>query len=118
MVESQNVTVASETQPITKEDPRPDKGPESAKTTHCPKCGVLLWAKVGKFGDAMAFVRAGTLEENEKIVPDAHFFVRTKHPWITIPDGMRTFDAFPGPGDAPLFTGEANKRIGAAMAPA
>ena len=80
----------------------------------CPTCHTLLWATHRLFGDAVLFLRAGTLDAAERIAPDAHFFVRSKHPWVTLPEGARTFDALPGPDDPPLFTPEAEARIAAA----
>ena len=113
VIEASNVTVTSETHPITKPEERPDRIGSPTKSMHCPKCGAMLWATHPRFGD-MVFVRAGTLEESEKIVPDAHFFVRSKHPWIALPEGVRTFQTLPGDGDEPLVTGEAKERLSAA----
>lgn len=72
----------------------------------------MLWGTLNFLGDELVFVRAGTLEENEKIVPDAHFFVRSKHPWITIPDGATVYEAMPDTS-GPMWTGEAKARIDA-----
>ena len=74
----------------------------------------MLWATVGMFGDGLLFVREGTLEENDSIVPDAHFFIRSKHSWIQIPEGIRTFQTLPTQADGPLFTGDAKARADAA----
>lgn len=38
----------------------------------------MIWASHVHFGDDVAFLRAGTLAENDKITPGAHFFVRSK----------------------------------------
>ena len=70
---------------------------------------VLLWATLGLMGDGLVFVRAGTLEESEKILPDAHFFGRSKHPWISLPDGPRKFVTLPGKASGPLYMGEAKQ---------
>ena len=69
------------------------------------------WATIGTFGDGFVLCRAGTLEENDKFLPDAHFFVRSKHPWIIIPAGVRSIETLPGPEDSPLFSGEAKSRM-------
>ena len=116
MIEAGNVTVTSKTQPIVKAEEKPDKERSSGKSMHCSKCGIMLWATSDGFGDGLLFVRAGTLAENERIVPHAHFFVRSKHPWIKIPEGVKTFETLPEKGDAPLFTGKAKSRLGAATA--
>ena len=82
--------------------------------TRCEECGALLWGTHGMFGDAILFLRVGTLDEAERIAPDAHFFVRSRHPWVPIPDGVPAFDTLPGEGDAPLFGAEAAARVEAA----
>ena len=80
----------------------------------CSGCKTLLWACHRMFGDRIAFVRVGTLDEGERLAPDAHFFVRSKHPWVAIPDGARCFDTLPGEGDPPLLSAEAAARVEAA----
>ena len=81
----------------------------------CSGCGVLLWATHRMFGEAILFLRVGTLDEGERLVPEAHFFVRSRHPWVTIPDGSTAFETLPGEGDPPLFGAEADARLKAAM---
>lgn len=114
MVESSAVKVTSDRQPIERKHQGVQEGAPSNITYECETCGTILYATVGYFGDGLFFIRAGTLDENERITPDAHFFTRSKHPWIPIPDGMRAFEAMPGPDDGPLFEGEALQRFEAA----
>jgi hypothetical protein len=80
----------------------------------CSRCNVLLWGTHRIFGDGIVFLRVGSLDEGERLQPDAHFFTRSKHPWVTIPDGARTFDALPVEGDEPLLSEAAAARIEAA----
>jgi hypothetical protein len=80
----------------------------------CRACGTLLWGLHPMFGETIRFVRVGTLDEGEKLPPDAHFFVRSKHPWIAVPAGMPSFETLPGPDDPPLFGPEAQARLKAA----
>jgi hypothetical protein len=81
----------------------------------CPNCNVLLWASHPMFGENIRFLRVGTLDESEKIVPNAHFFLRSKHPWVTVPAGVRTFDTLPTHDDPPLFNPAQQARVTAAM---
>lgn len=81
----------------------------------CGACSVLLWAEHALFGPAIRFVRLGTLDEGERFPPDAHFFVRSKHPWVTIPAGLPQFEMLPGE-DEPLFSPAQQARVDAAMA--
>jgi len=64
----------------------------------CPDCLALLWATHPAMDDATLFVRAGTLDESERIVPSAHFFTRSKHPWIALPEGVPAYDTLPPSG--------------------
>lgn len=79
----------------------------------CPACHVLLWGVHPLFGDGILFLRAGTLDESQLIRPDAHFFVRSKHPWVSLPAGIPAFDTLPD--DEPLFSAAQQERIEAAM---
>ena len=80
----------------------------------CPACQTLLWGTHPMFGERLLFLRVGTLDAGERLSPDVHFFVRSKHPWVTIPEGMRTFETLPGDEDRPLLTTEAAVRLEAA----
>ena len=85
-------------------------------SARCPECASLLWATHPMFGGNILFLRAGTLDEGEALVPDAHFFVRSRHRWIELPAGVRQFETLPGPDDPPLMGGEARARLEAALA--
>jgi hypothetical protein len=80
----------------------------------CGACGVILWGTHPMFGENILFLRVGTLDEGEALAPDAHFFVRSKHPWVTVPEGIPAFETLPQPGDAPLFGPQAAARVEAA----
>jgi hypothetical protein len=83
--------------------------------TRCARCHVLLWATHPMFGDAIRFLRVGTLNESERLTPDGHFFVRSKHPWVQLPDGVPTYETTPGEVDG-LLTDAQQARVAAAMA--
>jgi hypothetical protein len=80
----------------------------------CSECGVILWGTHRFFCDAILFLRVGTLDEGERLAPSAHFFLRSKHSWVPVPDGIPAFETLPGPGDPPLFGPEADARVRAA----
>jgi len=50
----------------------------------CPDCRVVLWSHYGAAGDAIAFVRVGTLEDPTSCPPDIHIFVSAKQPWLLL----------------------------------
>ena len=68
---------------------------DGARSWRCPDCGVLLFAGHPAFGDALRFVRVGTLDAGERLAPDAHYFVRSKHPWVVIPEGVPAWQTLP-----------------------
>ena len=103
MIERNRVTVL-EGQPVT----------DGEAGTRCGHCGVLLWATHPMFGDGILFLRVGTLDQSERMAPDAHFFVRSKHPWIVLPEAVPAFDTLPGEGET-LFTPAQRARVAAAM---
>ena len=77
----------------------------------CPRCHSLLWAGHPQFGGSISFVRVGTLDEADQISPAAHFFVRSKHPWVAIPDDVPAFDTLPTQSDPPLLGADAVARL-------
>lgn len=81
----------------------------------CGRCATPLWATHPMFGGGILFVRVGTLDEGERLRPDAHFFVRSRHPWVAVPEGLPAFQTLPGEGDAPLLGPEQAARVDAAM---
>jgi len=91
---------------------------EGSGDTHAWRCGhcqTLLYADHPMFGDAMRFVRVGTLDEGERLPPQAHFFVRSKHPWVTIPEGLPAFETLPEKGMGVDLGADARARLSAAM---
>jgi hypothetical protein len=80
----------------------------------CARCETLLWAEHRLFGDSIKFLRVGTLDEAEQITPDAHFFVRSKHPWVTVPAGVPAFETLPDDEDPSLLDKAAAARLKAA----
>jgi hypothetical protein len=82
----------------------------------CPHCRTLLWASHPMFGEGIVFLRAGTLDENERIVPEHHFFVRSRHPWVTVPKGVPAHETLPGDTDPPVLDAAGMARVAATRA--
>jgi hypothetical protein len=104
MIEADRVEIVEGTEAL-----RLDRG-----EARCGTCGVMLWGTHRMFGDKILFLRVGTLDEGERVTPNTHFFVRSRHPWVTIPDGARAFETLPTENDPPLFGLEATGRLEAA----
>jgi hypothetical protein len=59
----------------------------------CAACGTAVWSEYGGLA-ALRFVRVGTLDEPRALVPDVHIYVRSKLPWVTVPQGVPAFEAY------------------------
>jgi len=59
----------------------------------CPQCGTAVWSEYGGLA-TIRFVRVGTLDDPRAVVPDVHIYVRSKQPWVALPEGVPAFDAY------------------------
>jgi hypothetical protein len=66
----------------------PSNSGKGQKIARCPVCRVALWSNYAGAGDAIRFVRVGTLENPDRLPPDIHIFTASKQPWVVIPDGV------------------------------
>jgi hypothetical protein len=60
----------------------------------CDKCGTYLWSFYHAAPGDCLFVRAGTLDQPEKVKPDVHIFTRSKLPWLSLPKEVPAFETF------------------------
>jgi hypothetical protein len=51
----------------------------------CPQCRIAVWSNYAGAGDAVRFVRVGTLERPDLLPPDIHIFTSTRQPWVSLP---------------------------------
>ena len=65
----------------------PSNSGKGQKIARCPVCRIALWSNYAGAGDAVRFVRVGTLEEPDRLPPDIHIFTASKQPWVVIPPG-------------------------------
>ena len=63
------------------------------KIDRCSVCGTAVWSEYGGL-EKLRFVRVGTLDAPEALVPDVHIYVRSKLPWVKLPDGVPAFEAY------------------------
>jgi len=59
----------------------------------CSACGTAVWSEYGG-SSSLRFVRVGTLDDPAAAQPDVHIFIRSKQPWVTLPENVPAFDAF------------------------
>src|SRR5512132_3790097 len=57
------------------------------KISRCPTCRVALWSTYSEAGDAVRFVRVGTLDMPDRLPPDIHIFTESRQPWVILPAG-------------------------------
>lgn len=66
----------------------PSNSGKGQKISRCPKCHIALWSNYAGGGDAVRFVRVGTLDEPDRLPPDVHIFTASKQPWVVLPSGV------------------------------
>ena len=49
----------------------PSESGKGQKIWRCPSCAIAVWSNYAGGGDAMRFVRVGTLDEPDRLPPDA-----------------------------------------------
>jgi len=63
----------------------PSNSGKGQKIARCPTCRIALWSNYAGAGDAVRFVRVGTLNEPDRLPPDIHIFTASKQPWVVLP---------------------------------
>lgn len=66
----------------------PSNSGKGQKISRCPKCHIAVWSNYAGAGDAIHFIRVGTLDEPDRLRPDIHIFTASKQPWVVIPPDM------------------------------
>ena len=72
----------------------PSKSGKGQKIARCPTCHIALWSNYAGAGDAVCFIRVGTLDEPDRLPPDIHIYTSTKQPWVALPSGAAAVDEF------------------------
>ena len=72
----------------------PSNSGRGQKISRCPKCRIAVWSNYAGGGDAVRFVRVGTLDEPARCPPDVHIFTSTKQPWVVLPPGTPAVDEY------------------------
>jgi hypothetical protein len=65
----------------------PSQSGKGQKIARCPRCRIAVWSNYAGAGDAIRFVRVGTLDEPDRLPPDVHIFTASKQPWVILPSG-------------------------------
>ncbi len=72
----------------------PSESGKGQKITRCPDCHIALWSNYAGAGDALRFIRVGTLDEPDRLTPDVHIYTASKQPWVVLPPGAPAFEQY------------------------
>lgn len=72
----------------------PSASGRGQKISRCPRCHVAVWSNYAGGGDAVRFIRVGTLDEPDRLPPDVHIFTASKQPWVVLPPGIPAVEAY------------------------
>jgi hypothetical protein len=89
LIEAERVEIVGEA-PAAVDVPRDDGSAQ--EIFRCPDCQVAVYSRYGHPG--VYFIRAGTLDDPASVCPDVHIFARTKLPWVSLPEGVPSFQAY------------------------
>ena len=91
MYEADRVELLGETPEVVD---TPSESGDGQKIARCPVCRIALWSNYSGSGEAVRFLRVGTLDDPDTMPPDAHIYTSTKQPWVVIPPGVPVFEGF------------------------
>jgi hypothetical protein len=66
----------------------PSASGKGQKIARCPGCRIAVWSHYAGAGDAIAFVRVGTLDNPDLLRPDIFIYTASKQPWVLLPPGI------------------------------
>ncbi len=72
----------------------PSESGKGQKIARCPSCRIALWSAYAGAGDAIRFLRVGTLDEPDRLPPDIHIFTASKLPWVLLPPEVPAAEAY------------------------
>jgi hypothetical protein len=89
LIEADRVEMlGAEPQPV--DVPRDDGSPQ--RIFRCPTCQVAVYSEYGR--PEIRFVRGGTLDDPSSVSPDVHIYMKSKQPWVTVPEGVPAFEVY------------------------
>jgi hypothetical protein len=60
----------------------------------CPDCGTRIH-HTPQYAEGVINVKAGTLDDTSWLEPKVSVWMKSKQPWLPLPDGMMTFESQP-----------------------
>jgi hypothetical protein len=62
----------------------PSASGKGQRIARCPTCRIALWSHYAGAGDAICFVRVGTLDDPDRFPPDIQIYTASKQPWVVL----------------------------------
>ena len=72
----------------------PTNSGKGQKIARCPTCRIAVWSTYAGAGDAVRFVRVGTLDDPDALPPEIHIFTMSKQPWVVLPPGTPAVEEY------------------------
>jgi hypothetical protein len=91
MIEAERVTLLQGEPEVVDTPSNSGKG---QRISRCPRCRIAVWSNYAGAGDAVRFVRVGTLDTPDSLPPDIHIFTASKQPWVVLPPGMPAVEEY------------------------
>ena len=91
MIEADRVVLLAGTPEVVDTPSNSGKG---QKFSRCPVCRIALWSTYAGAGDALRFLRVGTLDEPDRVPPDIHIFTESKQPWVVLSPDTPAVEAY------------------------
>ena len=91
MIETDRLTLLKgETEVV----PTPSESGKGQIFHRCPTCKVALWSHYAGSGEAIAFVRVGSLDDPDACPPNVQIYTASKQPWVVLPPDMPAFEEY------------------------
>ena len=72
----------------------PSLSGKGQKIVRCPHCRIALWSHYAGAGEAVKFLRVGTLDTPDAMPPDIHIYTMSKQPWLLLPPDTPAVEEF------------------------
>jgi hypothetical protein len=72
----------------------PSQSGKGQRISRCPACEVAVWSTYAAAGEAIRFIRVGTLDEPSRLPPDIHIYTASKQPWVELPPNIAAENEF------------------------
>ena len=72
-----------------------DRGSSGQKVfrNFCPNCGSPVLTDTERAREqGLLFIKAGTFDDVSDLTPTAHYWTKSAHHWLSLPDGVQLFD--------------------------